>query len=65
MRDDIDGIVVSLGVAVPGLYIPETGVVTFLTNVRGDWSATEVGAPIAAATGYSRPHQRRPRLRAG
>ena len=32
-----------VGVAVPGLYIPETGVVTFLTNVPGDWSATPVG----------------------
>ena len=41
----------SLGVAVPGLYIPETGVVTFLTNVPGDWSATPVGEPVAAATG--------------
>ena len=41
----------SLGVAVPGLYIPETGVVTFLTNVPGDWSATPVGDPVAEATG--------------
>ena len=41
----------SLGVAVPGLYIPESGVVTFLTNVPGDWSATPVGAPVATATG--------------
>jgi glucokinase len=46
-----DGEVVSLGVAVPGLYIPETGVVTFLTNVPGDWSATPTGEPIATATG--------------
>ena len=46
-----DGAVASLGVAVPGLYIPETGVVTFLTNVPGDWSATPVGAPLEAATG--------------
>jgi glucokinase len=45
------GTVVSAGVAVPGLYIPDTGVVTFLTNVPGDWSATPVGAPVAAATG--------------
>jgi len=41
----------SLGVAVPGLYIPESGVVTFLTNVPGDWSATPVGAPVANACG--------------
>ncbi len=51
VRDAAGGPVESLGVAVPGLYIPETGVVTFLTNVPGDWSATPVGAPVAAATG--------------
>ena len=52
VRDGVtDGEVASLGVAVPGLYIPETGVVTFLTNVPGDWSATPVGAPLEAATG--------------
>ena len=52
IRDGVgDGPVVSLGVAVPGLYIPETGVVTFLTNVPGDWSATPTGEPVAQATG--------------
>jgi glucokinase len=51
VRDGAGGPVSSLGVAVPGLYIPETGVVTFLTNVPGDWSATPVGAPVAEATG--------------
>ncbi len=51
VRDSSDGPVDSLGVAVPGLYIPETGVVTFLTNVPGDWSATPVGAPLAEASG--------------
>jgi glucokinase len=51
VRDSAGGPVDSLGVAVPGLYIPESGVVTFLTNVPGDWSATPVGAPVAAATG--------------
>ncbi len=51
VRDGVDGPVHSLGVAVPGLYIPETGVVTFLTNVPGDWSATPVGEPVAQATG--------------
>jgi glucokinase len=51
VRDRVAGGVASLGVAVPGLYIPETGVVTFLTNVPGDWSATPVGAPLAQATG--------------
>ena len=51
LRDSEDGGVASLGVAVPGLYIPETGVVTFLTNVPGDWSATPVRDPLAAATG--------------
>lgn len=45
------GELVSLGVAVPGLYIPETGVVVFLTNVPGDWSATPTGQPIAEAIG--------------
>ena len=53
------------GVAVPGLYVPETGVVTFLTNVPGDWSATPTGAPVASGHGPAhRAHQRRPRLRA-
>ncbi len=51
LRDEAGGPVNSVGVAVPGLYIPETGVVTFLTNVPGDWSATPVGEPVAAATG--------------
>jgi glucokinase len=52
VRDGVtDGEVVSLGVAVPGLYIPETGIVTFLTNVPGDWSATPVGAPVSEAVG--------------
>jgi len=48
--NEAGGTVRSLGVAVPGLYIPETGVVTFLTNVPGDWSATPVGEPLAQAT---------------
>jgi len=52
VRDGVtDGPVASCGVAVPGLYIPETGVVTFLTNVPGDWSAAPTGEPIAQATG--------------
>jgi glucokinase len=52
VRDGVaDGPVLTCGVAVPGLYIPETGVVTFLTNVPGDWSATPTGAPIEAACG--------------
>jgi glucokinase len=51
VRDAAGGPVASLGVAVPGLYIPETGVVTFLTNVPGDWSATPVGEPVATASG--------------
>src|SRR6185436_7611026 len=51
LRDRCDGRAASVGVAVPGLYIPETGVVTFLTNVPGDWSATPVGEPVTAATG--------------
>ena len=52
IRDAVtDGPVLSCGVAVPGLYIPESGVVTFLTNVPGDWSATPTGAPVEAATG--------------
>ena len=52
VRDGVtDGSVLTCGVAVPGLYVPETGVVTFLTNVPGDWSATPTGAPIEAATG--------------
>ena len=52
VRDGVgDGPVLTCGVAVPGLYVPETGVVTFLTNVPGDWSATPTGEPIAQATG--------------
>jgi glucokinase len=52
IRDDVvGGGVASCGVAVPGLYVPESGVVTFLTNVPGAWSATPVGEPVAAATG--------------
>ncbi len=51
VRDGVGGPVESLGVAVPGLYIPESGVVTFLTNVPGDWSATPVGVPLARASG--------------
>lgn len=51
VRDGAGGPVESLGVAVPGLYIPETGVVTFLTNVPGDWSAAPCGEPLAEATG--------------
>ena len=52
IRDGVtDGPVATCGVAVPGLYVPETGVVTFLTNVPGDWSATPTGEPIAEATG--------------
>ena len=52
VRDGVtDGPVVSLGLAVPGLYIPETGVVTFLTNVPGDWSATPTGEPVSQAVG--------------
>ena len=52
IRDGVsDGPVLTCGVAVPGLYIPETGVVVFLTNVPGDWSATPTGEPIAAAEG--------------
>ena len=50
IRDAEDGRVASIGVAVPGLYIPETGVVTFMTNIPGDWSATPVGDPVAVAT---------------
>jgi glucokinase len=52
VRDGVsDGPVLTCGVAVPGLYIPRTGVVVFLTNVPGDWSATPTGAPVEAATG--------------
>lgn len=51
LRDRSEGLATSVGVAVPGLYIPETGVVTFLTNVPGDWAATPVGGPVSAATG--------------
>jgi glucokinase len=51
LRDAEDGRVASLGVAVPGLYIPETGVVTFMTNIPGDWVSTPVTAPLSDASG--------------
>jgi glucokinase len=51
IRDAEGGRVASLGVAVPGLYLPESGVVTFMTNVPGDWSATPVSEPLATASG--------------
>ena len=52
VRDGVsDGPVVTCGVAVPGLYVPATGVVVFLTNVPGDWSATPTGAPVETASG--------------
>jgi glucokinase len=51
LRDADGGTVASLGVAVPGLYIPETGIVTFMTNIPGEWSATPVRDPLEVATG--------------
>lgn len=43
--------IASIGVGVPGLYDPATGVTRFLPNVPGDWAGRPVAAPIATATG--------------
>jgi glucokinase len=51
LRSQAGTAVETLGIAVPGLYIPDTGVVTFLTNVPGAWSATPIGGPVAEASG--------------
>lgn len=41
----------SLGLTIPGLYLPDAGEVLFLPNVPGDWRGVPVAAPIAAAAG--------------
>ncbi|MFN8620768.1 MAG: ROK family protein [Chloroflexota bacterium] len=41
----------SVGVGVPGLYVPETGETDFLPNTPGDWHGVPVAGPIAVATG--------------
>ena len=41
----------TVGVGVPGLYLPAEGTVLFLPNVPGDWNGVVVGEPVRAATG--------------
>ncbi len=41
----------SVGVGVPGLYLPDEGTVLFLPNVPGDWAGVPVAGPVRAATG--------------
>ncbi len=45
------GPLLSIGVGVPGLYDPATGVTRFLVNVPGPWAGRPVAVPIAAAAG--------------
>jgi len=45
------GPVASIGIGVPGLYDPATGVTRLLVNVPGPWAGQPVAAPVAAATG--------------
>ncbi len=40
-----------MGIGVPGLYDPATGVVEFLVNMPGGWRGVAVGAPVAAVLG--------------
>ena len=41
----------SVGIGVPGLYDPATGVTRFLVNLPGPWAGHAVAAPVASATG--------------
>ncbi len=43
--------VATVGVGVPGLYDPDTGMVEFLVNMPGGWRGVAVGAPVAAMLG--------------
>ncbi len=43
------GQVASLGVGVPGLYDPDTGVTEFLVNMPGRWRGVPVVAPLRSA----------------
>jgi glucokinase len=45
------GPVASLGVGVPGLFDPDTGVTEFLVNMPGGWHGVPVAAPLRAAAG--------------
>jgi glucokinase len=43
--------VTSIGIGVPGLYDPASGVTRFLVNLPGGWKGVAVGPGVAAATG--------------
>jgi glucokinase len=45
------GPVRSVGIGVPGLYDPATGMTRFLPNVPGDWAGRPVAAPVSAVVG--------------
>lgn len=45
------GAVASVGVAVPGLYDPDTGTTEFLVNFPGGWRGVPVVAPLRVALG--------------
>ena len=41
----------SIGIGVPGLYDPATGVTRFLVNVPGPWAGHPVAGPVSAVVG--------------
>lgn len=43
--------ITTIGIGVPGLYDPATGVTRFLVNLPGGWRGVPVAAPVASATG--------------
>ena len=47
----VAGPVVSVGIGVPGLYDPATGVTRFLVNLPGPWAGHPVAGPVSAAAG--------------
>ena len=45
------GPITSVGIGVPGLYDPATGITRFLVNVPGPWAGRSVAAPVETAVG--------------
>jgi len=43
----------SVGVGVPGLYLPDEGSIVFLPNVPGEWAGVDVAGPVSAITGLT------------
>ncbi len=46
-----DAMIASVGIGVPGLYDPTTGITEFLVNMPGGWHGIPVAAPVERATG--------------